>query len=302
MPLHQRWPGLPPRPKRDRSSQGPERQRARRRRGGGGPCATPRTAAGDRMVLSAAVHQSSPARRPPPPRFDRAPPEARHRASRTVGDGCGLALCHTQQDRRANPQWRAWRVSPSPRSHVSRVGLVGPRRPAVRLAGAAPICSGKMSLPYKQYVCDNLIFARATAGWLAGEPGDPPVEHLQKPRPYNSFDWTDDGCSGREQIGTGVERLSRLFIQPCGNMTSATATRQRPDARAHRAQTAWVDSRFLAEMKRLCTNSFTQWWQIANKRGVPLTTADVVHGAIHRLSNWSAPLSPPPSAPISGRS
>ena len=161
-----------------------------------------------------------------------------------------------------------------------------------------------VSLSYEQYVWRQSDFraSNCTLGWPASS-GDPPVwSTCTRPPPYNAFDWTDDGCSGREQIGFVSNIYRDLFNQPCRQHdfgyrnVGKGLTLERSEPRR-----AWIDSRFLTEMKRLCNNSFPSWWQAVNRQTC-FKTADVVYAAVRRLSDWSAPLSPPPSAPISGRS
>lgn len=154
-------------------------------------------------------------------------------------------------------------------------------------------------LTYAQFVVRQTDFrgSNCTLGWPE-KPGDPPTwSTCGKPRPYNSFDWTDDGCSGREQIGPVSNIYRDLFNLPCRQHDfgyrnfGKGLTLERTEARR-----AWIDARFLTEMKRLCNDSFPQWWQIANKQ-VCFTTADIVYEAVRRLSNWSNAGSPQPSAP-----
>src|SRR4051794_28563495 len=53
-----------------------------------------------------------------------------------------------------------------------------------------------LSLSYEAYVKrqENFRAAGCTNGWT--DPGGTSA-HCNKPSPYNQFDWTDDGCSGR---------------------------------------------------------------------------------------------------------
>jgi len=156
-----------------------------------------------------------------------------------------------------------------------------------------------VSLPYEQFIARQSDFraSKCTVGWPS-EPGDPPTwSTCTKPPPYNSFDWTDDGCSGREQIGLVSNVYRNLFNQPCrqhdfgyrnfGKGLTLERTEQRR---------AFIDGRFLYEMKRVCNNSFPRWWQFANKQTC-FKTADGVYGAVRVLSNWSAWIPPQPSAP-----
>lgn len=156
-----------------------------------------------------------------------------------------------------------------------------------------------VSLTYEQFVSRQSDFRASNCrlGWPE-LPGDPPVwSTCTKPAPYNSFDWTDDGCSGHEQIGFVSNIYRDLFNQPCRQHDfgyrnfGKGLTLDRTEL-----MRAWIDSRFLAEMKRLCNNSFPSWWQTVNRQTC-FKTADVVHAAVRRLSDWSAVLPPQPSAP-----
>ena len=121
-------------------------------------------------------------------------------------------------------------------------------------------------------------------------PGDPPTsEGCEKPPPYNAFDWTDDSCSPPTPP---VWRS--LFHAPCQqhdfgyrNFGKGLALRRDEDTRA------WIDSRFRAEMERLCNNTFPRPWQIANKQAC-FNEADIIWGAVRHSSfvgnDWSTPL------------
>lgn len=158
-----------------------------------------------------------------------------------------------------------------------------------------------VNLSYEQYLWRQSDFraSNCTLGWPASFADLPVWSTCTKPSPYNAFDWTDDGCSGREQIGFVSNIYRDLFNQPCRQHDfgyrnfGKGLTLDRSESRR-----AWIDSRFLSEMKRLCNNSFPSWWQAVNKQTC-FKTADVVHAAVRRLSDWSAPLPAPPSGPIS---
>lgn len=156
-----------------------------------------------------------------------------------------------------------------------------------------------VSLTYEQFVSRQSDFRASNCrlGWPE-LPGDPPVwSTCTKPPPYNSFDWTDDGCSGREQIGFVSNIYRDLFNQPCRQHDFGYRNFGRGLTLEHtELRRAWIDSRFLGEMKRLCNKSFPSWWQSINRQTC-FATADVVHAAVRRLSDWTAPLPPQPSAP-----
>jgi len=154
-------------------------------------------------------------------------------------------------------------------------------------------------LSYGQFVARQSDFraSNCTLPWPEN-PGDQPTwSTCTKPRPYNSFDWTDDGCSGRDQIGVVSNVYRNLFNQPCRQHDFGYRNFGKGLTLEHtEARRAWIDARFLAEMKSLCNNSFPNWWQIANKQTC-LSTANGVYRAVRLLSNWSTPLPPQPSAP-----
>ncbi|WP_433232236.1 phospholipase A2 [Actinomadura formosensis] len=111
-----------------------------------------------------------------------------------------------------------------------------------------------------------------------------------KPQPYDAFDWTDDGCSGRDQIGGPSNVYRNLFNQPCqlhdfgyrnfgnGLQLDRTETRR-----------AWIDSRFLTEMRRVCDTSFAN---NRYKRTLCRIEADGVYAVVRNGSNWNTPGGP----------
>lgn len=106
------------------------------------------------------------------------------------------------------------------------------------------------------------------------------IEHKRK-HAAPPFNWSSDGCSGPTPPAQ-----RRLFNGPCqqhdfgyrnyGNglrLSSNEATRR------------WIDDRFLFEMRRLCNNNFSRWYQRANRRSclneARMMWAAVRHGGRH---------------------
>lgn len=159
-----------------------------------------------------------------------------------------------------------------------------------------------MNLTYTQYVARQSDFrAQGCTNRWPEQPQDPPTwDHCNKPPPYNSFDWTDDGCSGRDQIKALSNVYRNLFNEPCRQHDFAYRNLGKGLTLDHtESRRAWIDNRFKAEMKSLCNNNFAQWWQAANKQ-VCLKEADGVYTTVHLLSDWSTYAAPKPSAPRPG--
>lgn len=116
-----------------------------------------------------------------------------------------------------------------------------------------------------------------------------------------AFDWSSDGCSG---VPILRELYSNLFNRPCQmhdfgyrNYGNWLRLGRNEETRS------WIDDRFESEMVRLCNNSFTRWWQKANKVACVLQA-----GAVWTFvrTNWLArqafyglKVAPPPP-PTSG--
>lgn len=89
----------------------------------------------------------------------------------------------------------------------------------------------------------------------------------KKPSPYNSFDWTDDGCSGP----WGISNTYRgLFNKPCqmhdfGYRNFGRADKGRLYLGRDEDTREWIDRRFGSEMKRLCGEKFSGRWRVANR-------------------------------------
>jgi len=128
----------------------------------------------------------------------------------------------------------------------------------------------------------------------------------RKPWPYDRFNWTDDGCS---PSWVPEELYRNLFDGPCKqhdfgyrNFGNGLQLGRNDETRA------WIDERFLTEMRRLCSDNFSRPWQILNKKAC-LEMANVVYGgvrspfgraAFYRPAPFPEPGKPvpPPIAPI----
>jgi hypothetical protein len=99
----------------------------------------------------------------------------------------------------------------------------------------------------------------------------------QHPAP---FEWSDDGCSGPWGIRA---TYANLFNKPCQmhdfgyrNYGHGLALGPNEDTRA------WIDGRFATEMRRLCNDSFNEWWQAANKAAC-LSESGYIWAAVRNL-------------------
>lgn len=176
--------------------------------------------------------------------------------------------------------------------------------PATDHAERVRYANETINLSYDDYVARQEDF-RAN-----GCKYDPPNAHYgcNKPAPYNGFDWTDDGCSGRDVFGPVSNVWRNLFNKPCRQHDfgyrnfGKGLTLERTEAKR-----AAIDARFRVEMNKLCNATFTRWWQAAN-RELCLREATAVWAAVryNPRENWNSPLSSdkcctppwtPPSAP-----
>lgn len=163
-----------------------------------------------------------------------------------------------------------------------------------------------VNLSYTQFVARQSDFRAhgCTHRWPEA-PGDPPTsDNCHKPPPYNSFDWTDDGCSGRSfpVLGPPVSNIYRdLFNEPCRlhdfgyhNFGKGLTLKRDEDTRK------WIDHRFLEEMVSLCYSKFDRWWQTANKVYC-LSEAGYMWTFVHTFNHeWSSPgaqTAPTPTTP-----
>jgi hypothetical protein len=119
-----------------------------------------------------------------------------------------------------------------------------------------------------------------------------------------AFDWSDDGCSGPP----GIKNAYRsLFDKPCQihdfgyrNYGNWLRLSRNENTRS------WIDDRFESEMVRLCNNTFTKWWQKANKVACVEEAGvmwSVVRGYFGRNAFYGTKVAPPskptPTTPTS---
>jgi hypothetical protein len=124
-----------------------------------------------------------------------------------------------------------------------------------------------MNLPYTAFLARKADFERSGCS----EPRF--ANDCRKPPPYHAYNWTDDGCSPsfipniRLPIGTSPPILYRhLFDGPCkqhdfGYRNFGNGPRLGRDETTR----DWIDGRFLQEMGRLCTDTFSHPLQTANE-------------------------------------
>jgi hypothetical protein len=151
-------------------------------------------------------------------------------------------------------------------------------------AGAAVSCSS--SLNYKPNVppqCEQIRYARETSrltytdfmarkqDFLIHGCETPNNPSCTKPSPYNAFDWTTDGCSPPTP-----DDWKAIFDSPCQqhdfgyrNFGKGLALKR------SEAQRAYIDSRFLREMRRLCST-----WGIGPQRLTCRSVAKGMYGAV----------------------
>jgi Prokaryotic phospholipase A2 len=153
-----------------------------------------------------------------------------------------------------------------------------------------------INLTHKRFVARQNDFRSRASG--CGEEWSPiPSPKCKKPVPYNHFDWTDDGCSGRNEIGPLSLAYRNLFNEPCRlhdfgyrNFGKGLALYKHEDMRAR------IDTRFLEEMSRLCSDKYGQWWNF-QKRSECGRIALAVYTAVRNIPSNSFGLSgqPPPN-------
>lgn len=113
----------------------------------------------------------------------------------------------------------------------------------------------------------------------------------RKPWPYDRFNWTDDGCSP-SWVPKPIYR--NLFDGPCKqhdfgyrNFGNGLQLGRNDETRA------WIDERFLTEMRRLCNDNFSHFLQILNKKAC-LEMADVVYKGVRSPFGRAAFYKPAP--------
>jgi hypothetical protein len=149
-----------------------------------------------------------------------------------------------------------------------------------------------MNLSYTAFLARKSDFTSNGCNANHPKPGG-----CRKPSPYNSFDWTTDGCSPPTPSG-----WKDLFDGPCQlhdfgyrNFGKGLTLGRDEDTRA------WIDGRFETEMKRLCNNNFPHPWQILNREAC-FKEAEIMWAAVRTFNDWSKPLASQPSGPGPGPS
>ncbi|OJY41564.1 MAG: hypothetical protein BGP03_20385 [Pseudonocardia sp. 73-21] len=151
-----------------------------------------------------------------------------------------------------------------------------------------------MNLTYSGFLARKDDFTRAGCRKDGYENNGFPYPGCRKPSPYNAFNWSDDGCSGREQIGFVSNVYRNLFNKPCQlhdfgyrNFGKGLTLSRTEETRA------WIDSRFRTEMYRLCETNYA-----GNRlqRGACKTNADIVWATVRNTGgNWDTPPETPPA-------
>lgn len=193
-------------------------------------------------------------------------------------------------------------------SRVLMVALVG----AVMLGAAAGVAEAytesdrteqrryareTVEMTYTQFLARKADFERAKCRVEDHLYIGTPTPGCGKPSPYDAFDWTDDGCSGRNEaygIGFAVSNTYRdLFNGPCQqhdfgyrNLGTSLQLDRSEDTRA------WIDGRFLAEMNRLCDTTRSGAGRLTCR-----ATARTVWTVVRNGSDWSGP-APTAVAPL----
>jgi len=124
-------------------------------------------------------------------------------------------------------------------------------------------------LTWERFITRKQDFTRAGCNANAPRPGG-----CTKPRPYERFDWTDDGCSWTPGY------LARRFNGPCQqhdfgyrNFGKGLTLERTEDRRA------WIDARFLAEMYRICSG-------FGASAGTCRAEAYGMWSAVRRFNDW----------------
>jgi Prokaryotic phospholipase A2 len=140
-----------------------------------------------------------------------------------------------------------------------------------------------MNLSYMDFLARKADFMGEGCTYGAGG--------CRKPWPYNEFDWTDNGCSP-SFVPKFIYR--NLFDGPCqqhdfgyrnfGNGLQLGRTDEKR---------AWIDKRFLAEMRRLCSERFSSSWRILKEKAC-LRMANIAYAAVRSRFGRAAFYRPPP--------
>lgn len=144
-----------------------------------------------------------------------------------------------------------------------------------------------VNLTYKKFLARKSDFS--SKGCQKPPSQRKPTEKCRKPAPYDSFDWTSDGCSPPTPGS-----WKKLFDGPCQlhdfgyrNFGKGLTLGRSEDTRH------WIDDRFEAEMKRLCNDRYPHPWQYPNREAC-FKEAEIIHAAVSVASDWSPPVTPPP--------
>jgi Prokaryotic phospholipase A2 len=109
------------------------------------------------------------------------------------------------------------------------------------------------------------------------------VTGCRKPTPYNSFDWSSDGCS------VTPPSWASLFGPACQQHDFGYRNFGKGlTLGRNEATRKWLDDRLRAEMKSICNYRFSAWWQYANLQAC-FSEADVMYTFVRTTSDWSLP-------------
>lgn len=116
-----------------------------------------------------------------------------------------------------------------------------------------------VGMPYQQFLTRKAEFERAGCRADRSNYSQPGCTR-QKPSPLNAFDWTDDGCSGKDEIKFVSLYYRDMFNGPCqlhdfGYRNFGKGLRLSP----YESTRLQIDNIFYTEMKRLCDDRFSGW-------------------------------------------
>lgn len=175
------------------------------------------------------------------------------------------------------------------------------QHPPLSVDGAVGKATGDVLLPYAPDGCiAHIPSTYSTPQWVSSPTPGRPISTAElrteadrfmnmdyptflatkRNAPNPAFDWTDNGCSGPPIVR---EVYRDLFNGPCeqhdfgyrnyGSDNKGLQLSPIEDTRN------WIDGRFLEEMKRMCDNNFTDWWE-SSKKGQCLNEANAVWGVV----------------------
>ncbi|WP_220187147.1 phospholipase A2 [Pseudonocardia pini] len=117
----------------------------------------------------------------------------------------------------------------------------------------------------------------------------------RKPSPYDAFDWSDDGCSGREVAGVFGRVVSNayrdVFNGPCqlhdfGYRNFGAGLQLGRDETTR----AWIDDRFRTEMNRVCDTRYSGAQRVGCR-----VNATTVWTVVRNASSWKGPADTAPA-------